>query len=195
MLKLRILARFAPTLAAVVVAACSSITDNEFVTPARQPIEGLRFTDAGVPQLGANTAFSSKAIGAAMPGYEVSSVTMATEQSESVAALAVFKDGLQVLQVVPGPGGRIGAVHGVSERITGPNGERIGMTFREARLSRSDCREGRGNWLGMAICHTRTAPSVSLVFSIPGYISLDGLPDEATLATATLQRMIWAPEY
>ncbi|WP_237154898.1 DUF1131 family protein [Oryzibacter oryziterrae] len=153
----------------------------------------MSFSAAGVPGLAAGTPYSAKAIQASMPGFEATPVTMATESSESVSALALFQDGLQVMQVLPGSNGQIGAIHGVSERLAGPNGERIGMSFREARMSRSDCREGQGNWLGMAICKARNAPNVSFVFSVPGYISSSGLPDDATLATATLQRMIWVP--
>jgi hypothetical protein len=195
MQKPNILVIFAMPIAAAVISACSAIVgDSEFVPPARQPLDTMHFTDTGVPGLDPSTAFSTKAIQAAMPGYQVSAVTMATESSESVSALAVFKDGLQVLQIVPGAGGHIAAIHGVSERITGPNGERIGMSFREARLSRSDCREGSGNWLGMAICRAKSTPTVSFVFSVPGYISVDGLPDDSILATATLQRMIWTPK-
>ena len=195
MTSLSVLLRIVPVLAnAALGVACSAIGgDSEFAAPARPQTPGLRLTDAGIGALGASTAYSAKSIEAAMPGYEVSSVTMATESSESVSALALFKDGLQVLQVLPAQGGRIAAVHGVSERIVGPNGERIGMSFREARMARSDCREGNGNWLGMAICHAHNAPSVSFVFSVPGYISTVGLPDDATLATASLQRMIWTP--
>lgn len=195
MIRTTILIRLASPLVAAVIAACSAIGgDSEFVAPARPQATGLHFTSAGIDTLGPATAYSTKAIEAAMPGYQVSSVTMATESSESVSALAIFKDGLQMLQVVPGQGGHIAAIHGVSERIAGPNGERIGMSFREARMSRADCREGRGNWLGMAICRAHNAPNVSFVFSVPGYISTEGLPDDATLSTATLQRMIWSAE-
>lgn len=149
-------------------------------------------TAAGIGGLNGAVRYSSAAVEKAMPGYEASGVTMATE-TQTQNALALFKDGLQVLQVLPGAGGSVGAVHGVSIRMRGPAGERIGMTLPEAGLSRADCREGTGNWRGMPICRSRGAPNVSLVFAIPGYMAADGLPDDATLATATLQRMIWTP--
>lgn len=195
MIHIRDLLRLSGVLMSAALAGCSLLgSDSDFSPPPPPRASTLRITTAGVPGLPPDTAFSKKAIESLEPGYVVSPVTMATEQSESVAALALFRDGLQVLQVLPGQGGRIGAVHGVSESLTGPNGERIGMTFRETRMDRSSCREGQGNWLAMPICTARGAPNVTFVFAIPGYISAGGLPDDATLASATLQRIIWVPQ-
>ncbi|SFM63078.1 Protein of unknown function [Pleomorphomonas diazotrophica] len=193
MIHIRDLLRLSGVLMSAALAGCSVLgSDSDFAPPPSRAAT-FRITAAGVPGLPPDTAFSKKAIEALEPGYAVSSVTMATEQNESVAALALFRDGLQVLQVLPGAGGRIGAVHGVSESLVGPNGERIGMTFREARMDRLSCREGQGNWLAMPICTARGAPNVTFVFAIPGYISAGDLPDDATLASATLQRIIWVP--
>ncbi len=193
MTRIRVLLRLSGVLTAAALAGCSLLGSDSDFTPPPSRAATFRITAAGVPGLPPGTAFSKKAIEALEPGYVVSSVTMATEQSESVAALALFREGLQVLQVLPGQGGRIGAIHGVSESLVGPNGERIGMTFREARMNRADCREGQGNWLAMPICTARGAPNITFVFAIPGYISAGGLPDDATLAGATLQRIIWVP--
>lgn len=197
MIKRPTVLRAAVLAGAIALAGCSAIpADSELMAtppPAEAKAQGLSFTAAGVPGLAPDTVFSKKAVEAALPGFEVSPVTMATEGSESVMALAAFRDGLQIYQILPGADGRIGAVHGVSERLVGPGGERIGMTFRAARVDRAACREGSGNWLGMPICKARTAPNITLVFSIPGYVWGGGLPESATLGTATLQRMIWTP--
>ncbi|WP_051227979.1 DUF1131 family protein [Pleomorphomonas oryzae] len=195
MIHIRDLLRLSGVLMSAALAGCSLLSsDSDFTPPPPRAASTLHITTAGVPGLPPDTAFSKKAIESLEPGYVVSPVTMATEQSESVAALALFRDGLQVLQVLPGQGGRIGAVHGVSENLSGPNGERIGMTFRETHMDRASCREGQGNWLAMPICTARGAPNVTFVFAIPGYISAGGLPDDATLASATLQRIIWVPQ-
>ncbi len=177
--------------AAALLSAC--VASSEISSPAT-PAEGdvAAIGAAGVGGLNNSVRYSSAAVEAAMPGYEASGITMATE-TQTQNALALFKDGLQVLQVLPGSGGTVGAIHGVSARMRGPAGERIGMTLPEAGLTRADCREGSGNWRGMPICRSRGAPNVTLVFAIPGYMASDGLPDDATLATATLQRMIWTP--
>lgn len=181
------------SLAALVgLGGCSVAYDGDLGPVATAPSGGiLAITAAGVPGLPAGTRFSEAAIESAMPGFDAQSITMATE-TQTRSAFAVFKDGLQVLQVLPGGNGQIGAVHGVSARIQGPNGERIGMTLREAGVTRSDCREGTGLWSGMPICRARGGSGVTLVFAIPGYTDPNGLPDDATLATATLQRIIWS---
>lgn len=176
---------------AAFAAACVPSGDLDGAA-APPPGEALTITAAGVGGLGPSVRYGQAAVEAAMPGYSASGITMATE-TQTQNALALFRDGLQVVQVVPGSGGGIGAIHGVSTRIRGPAGERIGMTLPETRVSRADCREGTGNWRGMPICRSRGAPNVSLVFAIPGYMASDGLPDDATLSNATLQRIIWTP--
>lgn len=181
--------------AAVLAVALSGCVAGGDLDPAPTAPSGgdlVAITATGAGALDGSVRYSSAAVEQAMPGYEASGITMATEQ-QTQNALALFKDGLQVLQVLPGSGGGIGAIHGVSVRLRGPGGERIGMTMAEARVARADCREGTGNWIGMPICRSRTAPNVTLVFAIPGYMSPDGLPDDATLSTATLQRIIWTP--
>lgn len=194
MTRITSIGRLVGILSMAALSGCSILgSSSDFAAPPPSRAAAFRITAAGVPGLPPGTAFSKKAIEGLEPGFVVSPVTMATESNENVAALALFREGLQVLQVLPGVGGRIGAVHGVSESLIGPGGERIGMTFREARMDRSSCREGQGNWLAMPICTSRTAPNVTFVFAIPGYISAGSLPDDATLSSATLQRIIWTP--
>lgn len=148
--------------------------------------------ETGVGPINAATPASRAALEAALPGFSVEDVTMAGETS-TATALAAFKDGLQVLQVIPGGGGAIGAVHVVTHHAAGPNGERIGMSFTEARQDASLCRPGIGNWRGMPICAARGAPAVTLVYSVPNYEATDHLPDPATMAGAALQRIVWTP--
>jgi hypothetical protein len=179
--------------ASIAIAGCSSAIDGGIAEPAIEPGETvLQFTPAGVGGITAATAFSGPAIEAALPGFAASSVTMATED-RTVEALAVFRDGLQVLQVVPGSAGLVGAVHGVSATVRGPNGTRIGMSFADTRIDPRTCRPGHGNWAGMPICPIPSVPEVTLVFAIAGAEDPTALPDPATLAGATLQRIIWTP--
>ncbi len=182
----------AAAFSAALLAACSSAIEGGIAEPPPTGGPTLAITAAGVGGLDASTTYSEASIEAVMPGFDAEPVTMATEQS-TVSALALFRNGLQVLQVLPGEDGRIGAVHGVSASLRGPGGSRIGMSLEEARLPAGSCREGTGNWLGMPICSAPGAPNVTYVFAIPGYADPNGLPDDATLATATLQRIIWTP--
>ena len=80
----------------------------------------------------------------------------------------------------------------MSQHLAGPNGERIGMTMGQARVTRRDCRVGENLWRGMAVCKARGAPHISLVFSIPQYDGpFDELPPNEALKDAELQRIVW----
>jgi hypothetical protein len=179
--------------AVLVTAGCSSAIEGDIAEPAVRRGDSLVITAAGVAGVTAATDFSEAAVEAALPGYDAAPVTMATED-RTLDGFAVFRDGLQVLQVVPGTDGKVGAVHGVSAQLRGPGNTRIGMSLAESRIPRSSCREGTGNWSGMPICTAPGAPNVALVFAIPSYVDPDAPPDESALATATLQRFIWTPE-
>ncbi len=179
----------APVVLALALSACSESLENISTVPTATL---LRITEAGAGPITAATPYSKAGLESLLPGYTIETVTMASE-NRTETALAAFSNGLQVLQILSAGGGRIAAVHGVTHHMTGPNGERIGMTFVEARQDASACRVGTGNWNGMPICTARGAPSVSLVYAVPGYESSTRLPDQATLAEATLQRIIWTP--
>ncbi|WP_181704294.1 DUF1131 family protein [Chthonobacter albigriseus] len=182
-------------LSAVLVASlggCSSGIDSDFgsATATTQSVDILAITAGGVSGLPQGTPFSEAAIEEALPGFDASAITMATE-TDTQAAIALFRDGLQVVQVLPGPDGAIGSVHGVSTQLRGPAGERIGMSFAEAQVDPSACRLGSGNWFGMPICTSPVAPNVSLVFSTSGF---SASPTDA-MRNATLERIIWTPGF
>ena len=181
--------RFTSLAAALILGACVALPEMSMDSGMSGEADLFTFGVDGVVGFAPETAYSTAAVEAALPGYSATTIEMATEE-RTLSGIGVFKDGLQILQLVPGAGGRVAAVHGVSTRVRGPGGARIGMTLREARIDRADCREGDGNWRGMTLCTARGAPAVTLVFSIPGYVDTV-LPDEATLAGATLQRLVW----
>ncbi len=154
----------------------------------------VQITGAGVGGIRAGTAYSSKAIQAALPGFTTDTIQTAEETTTENALGAFNSDGFQVLQIFRGRDGNVRAVHGVTHHLAGPNGERIGMTFAEAGMRRSDCRVGQNLWRGMAICRSKGAPNVELVFAIPQYQGpWDALPDEGQLRGAALQRIVWTP--
>lgn len=153
----------------------------------------LTVTDQGVGGLTSETAYGPKTIGAAMPGYVIETIQTAGE-SGTQWTYAAFLDGLQMIQIFKGKGGKIGMVHGVGDAMAGPNGERLGMTFSQTSLPRKACRVGKNLWRGMAICRAANTESVSLVFAISGYTGpFDRLPSREALAGATLQRILWKP--
>lgn len=151
----------------------------------------LTITSSGAGPINGSTRYSESAIKEALPWAEVRGITSARENS-TAWTLAVYRDGIQVIQVYKGSDGNIDEIHGVTQHLTGPRGERIGMTLSEAGISRSSCRVGRNLWRGMAVCPSRGASDVTLVFAIPGYRGpFDELPSASDLRDAELQRIIW----
>lgn len=153
----------------------------------------MTITDSGAGPINGSTRYSESALKEALPWAEVRTVQMARE-NRTGWTLAVFRDGIQVIQVFKGSDGRIDEINGVTQHLTGPNGERIGMTMSQAGVSRSSCRVGRNLWRGMAVCPARGSSHVTLVFAIPGYGGpFDELPSSQDLKRAELQRIIWRP--
>jgi len=175
----------------LVLAACSG-TDDFLESPTPNQTL-LSITAAGVGPINASTPFSREAIASALSGYEVRSIQSAVED-RTVRALAAFSDGKQVVQVLKDAGGKVGAIHGVTQYLIGPAGERIGMTFEQVGPPAASCRVGRNLWRGMAICPSRGAANVELVFVIAKYEGpYDRLAPPEVLNQATLQRIIWKP--
>lgn len=152
-------------------------------------------TTASAGPITPDTAYSAATFRKLFPNERIDVISTADEDGV-VNALTVFSDGLQVMMVVPAAGGRtIKSVHGSGLAVAGPNGERLGMTFRQAGMSRNDCTVGHGPWLGMAVCTARGAPNVRLVFDNGGW---NGSPKElapaSSLAEGKLQRIVWIPQ-
>lgn len=184
-------------LGALVLAGCSGTGLSELSESSRAVRVSnttlIEITAEGAGPLNAGTPYSTKAIEAALPGFSTKPIQMAVED-RTLWTTGVFKDGFQVLQVLKGTGGRIGAVHGVTHDLVGPNGERLGMTFTEVGTSLRDCRVGRNLWRDMAICEARGAPNVTLVYAVPEYDGpFDRLPPPEELKSAMIQRIIWTP--
>tara|TARA_R110002020_G_scaffold16871_60_gene59762 strand:- start:1468 stop:2016 length:549 start_codon:yes stop_codon:yes gene_type:complete len=151
----------------------------------------LTITSSGAGPVNGSTRYSEAALKEALPWGEVRGIQTARENS-TAWTLAVFRDGIQVIQVFKGSNGMVGEVHGVTQHLTGPRGERIGMSMAQAGVSRSSCRVGQNLWRGMAVCPSSGASDVTLVFAIPGYRGpFDELPDASELRNAELQRIIW----
>jgi hypothetical protein len=156
----------------------------------------VQITAAGAGPLGADTKFDARAIADMMPGYTTGSVLIGLENNTTNATVLfrkIYGGQVQALHILPGPGGKIGQIHGVTHHVSGPGGERPGMTFAQAGVSPSSCRMGANLWLGMAICTSRVAPNVQLTFSFKGEAATSStLPSNATLAQGELQRIIWS---
>ncbi|PLW77015.1 DUF1131 family protein [Cohaesibacter celericrescens] len=167
-----------------------SLVDEAGAPPPRAIVS---ITDAGIAGLTRETGYGPKAIAQAMPGFQIETIQTAGETGTEWT-YAAFLDGLQMVQIFKGSGGKIGVVHGVGDAVAGPNGERLGMTFAQSRLPKSACRVGQQLWRGMAICKAANTERITLVFSIASFTGpFDRLPPSSQLNQATLQRILWTP--
>lgn len=182
---------FAVLLLLPLLSACSS--DELPSATSVIPVSYTISTSAAGP-ITPDTAYSAATFRKLFPNERIDVISTADEDGV-VNALTVFAEGLQVMMIIPASGGKtIKAVHGSGLAVAGPNGERLGMTFRQSGMSRDDCTVGTGPWLGMAVCTARNAPNVYLVFDNGGW---NGSPNElapsASLADGKLQRIVWVP--
>lgn len=192
------MARPHPTLTVAALGACAALLAGCVVGPPEpltdDKVSGstwLVMTDDGIGPVRSGTPYREDTLALVAPGADIRSIQTAKENGTEWTH-AAFIDDVQAVQFFKGPGGTVGEVHGVTQHLAGPNGERIGMTMNQARVSRSDCRAGESLWRGMAVCHARGAPHIELVFAIPQYDGpFDKLPSSEDLQRAELQRIVW----
>lgn len=178
---------------AVTLAGCSSAAlPAEPVTEARVSSDTwLVMTDNGIGPITSGAPYQKAVLSQVVAGSEIVVVDAARETG-STRTEAAFINGQQAVQFFKGDGNTVGEIHGVSQHLTGPNGERIGMTMGQAGMRRSDCRVGTAVWRGMAVCNASGARHITLVFSIPEFDGpFDTLPSDEQLARAELQRIVW----
>ncbi|MEO1104075.1 MAG: DUF1131 family protein [Pseudomonadota bacterium] len=183
--------RFAPLLA-LVLAACSAGGPAEPLTALNvSNATWVKITDDGAGAVRAGTPYNETALAAVAPGADIRSIQTAKEDSTAWTH-AAFIDETQAVQFFKGRGNIVGEIHGVSQHLEGPNGERIGMTMAQAGTKRRHCRNGKKLWRGMAVCKARGASHVELVFSIPEYEGpFNRLASAKDLQRAELQRIVW----
>jgi hypothetical protein len=176
----------------LMAAACAGTTDEFLpVSTSDQTLLVIGRDSAGPINRG--TPYSKNHIEKLLPEFTTGTVQTAVEDN-TVYTLVAFAQGMQVIHIYKGSNGKVGAVHGVTHHLKGPAGERIGMTFGQVGQKRSHCRVGRNLWRGMAICRSKAADNVQLVFAIPNFEGpFNALPKSKLLKNATLQRIIWTP--
>lgn len=142
--------------------------------------------------IGADTPYSATQLARLFPGYRFDTVRTMTDGRVRHFLAGFDEDGLQAFQVEADRGRRsIEAVHVVGPAFAGPNGERIGQTYRETNGGRLACEAGRGQWTGMASCRN-SGEAVEFIYSPELFSGAPGkLPSREELANARLVRMIW----
>ena len=171
------------------VSACATQSIENVDYRQTQPV--IQMTTSGVGPVGAGTPYSQQSLAAALPGFEMGTVKTIS-QGQLKHLQTAFKGGMQQLQFEPNASGRlVSRIHLVGQEAAGPNGERIGMTFREAGGIRQNCQPGSNQWSRMALCKSPDG-SMTYVFAPQEYDGPENqLPPANVLAEAHLVRIIW----
>ena len=185
------LAATAAVAAAAGLAACGPSADPDAPPPL------LTLTDDGVGGLGAATPFRRDAVGAALgEGFAIErgSLELAPPDSANPAVtmpvLYAFHEGEIVLELYPDAAERaLARIEAPSDAVAGPRGARVGRTFAGMDGRRLDCRAGRDELDGRAVCGLTDA--VAAVFAHGGGSEL---PEPRAMADAPLERLLWRRE-
>ncbi|MEM0906687.1 MAG: DUF1131 family protein [Pseudomonadota bacterium] len=171
---------------------CVAGPPTETLTAARVSSDTwLIITDDGAGAVQLGTPYNEASLAGVAPGADIRSIQTAKED-RTIWTHAAFIEETQAVQFFKGGKNTVGEIHGVSQHLEGPNGERIGMTMAQAGIKRRNCRNGTKLWRGMAVCKARNAQHVELVFSIPQYEGpFDRLASASDLKRAELQRIVW----
>jgi hypothetical protein len=179
------------SLAATALAGCVNGPAEPLTAARVSDRTWLTITDDGAGAVRSGTPYTEATLAQVAEGAEIRSIQTAKEDG-TLWTHAAFIEDVQAVQFFKGRGNMVAEIHGVAQHLSGPNGERIGMSMRQARVSRRDCRNGRALWRGMAVCKARGTQNVDLVFAIPGYEGpFDRLPSASDLKRAELQRIVW----
>lgn len=153
----------------------------------------LKLTENGLGDLGSGTAYSVKAVSAALPGYAVTAENYYAEGDPY--PMIVVRDGDRVVaEVLPRfemeelVGGIVVKTGDImfDERVS------LGMTYADMSVAPQDCVAGLEERSGLALCRDGKVPHVGLIFG-GEYTGPDGeLPPAGVLATFTVQEITWS---
>lgn len=149
----------------------------------------LRLTRSGLDTVDPQITYSKQKLQAALPDFTLDTVQTATDR-QIKWLLTAFKNGQQQVQFEPDRAGRkIARIHMVGQETSGPNGERIGMTFAQTNGVRRTCEPGHATWSNMALCRDGT---LTYIYAPQNYGATSrNLPPAPILAHFRLVRIIW----
>jgi hypothetical protein len=87
----------------------------------------------------------------------------------------------------------IGSVRAVGGPVVGPHGERLGMTWRAARMDLSECEVGVERDANTVICARPGEGAVTYQFAAPGWDSEEMPPDSVLRRAGYIKAIIWTP--
>ncbi|HXQ46979.1 MAG TPA: DUF1131 domain-containing protein [Caulobacteraceae bacterium] len=193
---------FAVVLAGLVVVACAPSPMKEAGAPKAEPYRSgpILVGSWGVGPIRARTYFETARIFDLFPLAVVQKGTVRIAPDETTAAITVTQGGVQLLEIddgtenVPGTNDpMIGSVRAMGGPVVGPHGERLGMTWRAAKMDLSECEVGVERDANAVICARPGEGAVMYQFAAPGWDSEEMPPDSVLSRGGYIKAIIWTP--
>jgi len=193
---------FAVVFAGLVVVACAPSPMKEAGAPKPEPYRSgpIPVGAWGVGPIRARTYFETARIFDLFPLAVVQKVTVRIAPDETTAAITVTQGGVQLLEIddgtenVPGTNDpMIGSVRAMGGPVVGPHGERLGMTWRAAKMDLSECEVGVERDANTVICARPGEGAVMYQFAAPGWDSEEMPPDSVLSHGGYIKAIIWTP--
>jgi len=193
---------FAVVLAGLVVVACAPSPMKEAGAPKAEPYRSgpILVGSWGVGPIRARTYFETARIFDLFPLAVVQKGTVRIAPDETTAAITVTQGGVQLLEIddgtenVPGTNDpMIGSVRAMGGPVVGPHGERLGMTWRAAKMDLSECEVGVERDANTVICARPGEGAVMYQFAAPGWDSEEMPPDSVLSRGGYIKAIIWTP--
>ncbi|HEX4197944.1 MAG TPA: DUF1131 domain-containing protein [Caulobacteraceae bacterium] len=154
----------------------------------------------GVGPIRATTYFESPVIGALFPAAQVSDGTVRVSDDETTAVITVTQGGVEMLEIDDGTGNApgtndpmIGSVRALGGPVRGPQGERLGMSWNDARFDLTECDLGSDRDRNTVFCARPGEGAVTYQFAVPGYDSEEVPPESLLRKVAYVKAIVWTP--
>jgi hypothetical protein len=154
----------------------------------------------GVGPIRPETFFESPRIRDLFPRAKVRDGTIRISEDETEAVITVEQDGREILEIDDGtryaPGTDdplIGQVRAVGGPVRGPHGERLNLSWNDARFDLSQCEIGSDHDANAVVCARPGDGEVTYVFAVPGWQSEELPPMSLLRAKGYLSQIVWTP--
>jgi hypothetical protein len=196
-----------PVIAALtaLVACAPSPASRIPLAPPPQPYTGgpLIVGTVGVGPIRAETYFDTGRIARLFPAAKLRKGLIQLDPldpDDTLRVITIYQGETAVLEIdhgarrARGTGDPlVGQVRAIGGPIVGPHGERLRMSWKDARLDLSQCEVGDKRQKGALVCARPHEGSVTYVFAIPGWDAAD-LPTPSLLQTTSyLREIVWTP--
>ncbi|HEY3887115.1 MAG TPA: DUF1131 domain-containing protein [Caulobacteraceae bacterium] len=188
--------------AAVLLQACSPSPLKPVTAPRAAPYRAgpLPIGVWGVGPIRRMSYFEAPRIQELFPLARVSEGTVRVADDETMAVITVTQGGMEMLEIDDGTGNApgttdpmIGAVRALGGPVQGPQGERIGLKWRDAHFDLTECDLGAQRDRNTVFCARPGEGAVTYQFAVPGWDSEEIPPDALLRKVAYVEAIVWTP--